>query len=169
MACFRGNQEKFYGEVLLLDETKISLTAERGIKVSENFLFMISSDETSLISLVSEVKSVLSSEILKGGGHLEPGVFSPEPGWSWILRFEILWQQTSDGDNMKLTWNSFTEFYRNVNNKFVFVSALVESFKNSVTTSRAQQVFFLLCSILRFLSKCEKCVRNKMYYYYHYY
>ncbi|GAA6233433.1 band 4.1-like protein 4A isoform X1 [Lates japonicus] len=34
MACFRGNREEFYGEVLLLDETKILLTAERGIKKS---------------------------------------------------------------------------------------------------------------------------------------
>ncbi|GAA6233434.1 band 4.1-like protein 4 isoform X1 [Lates japonicus] len=33
MACFRGNREEFYGEVLLLDETKILLTAERGIKL----------------------------------------------------------------------------------------------------------------------------------------
>uniref|UniRef100_A0A671VYU9 FERM domain-containing protein n=1 Tax=Sparus aurata TaxID=8175 RepID=A0A671VYU9_SPAAU len=34
MACFRGNREEFYGEVLLLDERKIILTAERGIKKS---------------------------------------------------------------------------------------------------------------------------------------
>ena len=40
MACFRGNREEFYGEVLLLDEKKITLMAEQGIKVSENFLFL---------------------------------------------------------------------------------------------------------------------------------
>ncbi|XP_074473646.1 band 4.1-like protein 4 [Sebastes fasciatus] len=34
MACFRGNWEEFYGEVLLLDERKITLTAEQGIKKS---------------------------------------------------------------------------------------------------------------------------------------
>uniref|UniRef100_A0A3B4X0L7 FERM domain-containing protein n=1 Tax=Seriola lalandi dorsalis TaxID=1841481 RepID=A0A3B4X0L7_SERLL len=34
MACFRGNQEEFYGEVLLLDERKITLTDEKGIKKS---------------------------------------------------------------------------------------------------------------------------------------
>ncbi|XP_044030970.1 band 4.1-like protein 4 isoform X2 [Siniperca chuatsi] len=34
MACFRGNREEFYGEVLLLDERKITLTAEQGIKKS---------------------------------------------------------------------------------------------------------------------------------------
>ncbi|TMS00880.1 Multidrug resistance-associated protein 6, partial [Larimichthys crocea] len=34
MACFRGNREDFYGEVLLLDERKIMLTAEQGIKKS---------------------------------------------------------------------------------------------------------------------------------------
>ncbi|XP_070707190.1 band 4.1-like protein 4 [Pempheris klunzingeri] len=34
MACFCGNREEFYGEVLLLDERKITLTAERGIKTS---------------------------------------------------------------------------------------------------------------------------------------
>lgn len=40
MACFCGNREEFYGEVLLLDETKMTLTSERGIKVSKNFLFV---------------------------------------------------------------------------------------------------------------------------------
>ncbi|XP_040014051.1 band 4.1-like protein 4A [Xiphias gladius] len=34
MACFHGNWEEFYGEVLLLDERKITLTAERGFKKS---------------------------------------------------------------------------------------------------------------------------------------
>eukprot|EP00064_Thunnus_orientalis_P024984 superscaffoldBa00011633_g25308 len=34
MACFRGNREDFYGEVLLLDERKITLTAEQGVKKS---------------------------------------------------------------------------------------------------------------------------------------
>ncbi|XP_068560820.1 band 4.1-like protein 4 isoform X2 [Cebidichthys violaceus] len=34
MACFRGNWDEFYGEVLLLDERKMTLTAERGIKKS---------------------------------------------------------------------------------------------------------------------------------------
>ncbi|XP_075993436.1 band 4.1-like protein 4 isoform X2 [Genypterus blacodes] len=34
MACFRGNREEFYGEVLLLDEQKLSLTAEQGVKKS---------------------------------------------------------------------------------------------------------------------------------------
>uniref|UniRef100_A0A667YSY0 FERM domain-containing protein n=1 Tax=Myripristis murdjan TaxID=586833 RepID=A0A667YSY0_9TELE len=34
MACFRGNREEFYCEVLLLDETKICLTNEQGIKKS---------------------------------------------------------------------------------------------------------------------------------------
>ncbi|XP_035523318.1 band 4.1-like protein 4 [Morone saxatilis] len=34
MACFRGNREEFYGEVLLLDERKMTLTAEQGIKKS---------------------------------------------------------------------------------------------------------------------------------------
>ncbi|KAM8743068.1 band 4.1-like protein 4 isoform 2-T2 [Acanthopagrus schlegelii] len=34
MACFRGNREEFYGEVLLLDEKKITLMAEQGIKKS---------------------------------------------------------------------------------------------------------------------------------------
>ncbi|XP_069370255.1 band 4.1-like protein 4 isoform X2 [Paralichthys olivaceus] len=33
MACFRGNQE-FYGEILLLDDTKITLMTEQGIKRS---------------------------------------------------------------------------------------------------------------------------------------
>ncbi|XP_034457484.1 band 4.1-like protein 4 isoform X1 [Hippoglossus hippoglossus] len=33
MACFRGNQE-FYGEVLLLDDSKITLMTEQGIKKS---------------------------------------------------------------------------------------------------------------------------------------
>uniref|UniRef100_A0A3Q2XC24 FERM domain-containing protein n=1 Tax=Haplochromis burtoni TaxID=8153 RepID=A0A3Q2XC24_HAPBU len=34
MACFRGNREEFYGEVLLLDNRKLSLTVEQGIKRS---------------------------------------------------------------------------------------------------------------------------------------
>ncbi|XP_059213677.1 band 4.1-like protein 4 [Centropristis striata] len=34
MACFRGNWEEFYGEVLLLDERKMTLTSEQGIKKS---------------------------------------------------------------------------------------------------------------------------------------
>ncbi|XP_034402072.1 band 4.1-like protein 4 [Cyclopterus lumpus] len=34
MACFRGNWDEFYGEVLLLDERKMTLTAEQGIKKS---------------------------------------------------------------------------------------------------------------------------------------
>ncbi|XP_034457486.1 band 4.1-like protein 4 isoform X2 [Hippoglossus hippoglossus] len=34
MACFRGNQE-FYGEVLLLDDSKITLMTEQGIKSSK--------------------------------------------------------------------------------------------------------------------------------------
>ncbi|XP_033935821.1 band 4.1-like protein 4, partial [Pseudochaenichthys georgianus] len=34
MACFRGNREDFYGEVLLLDESKLCLTSEQGIKKS---------------------------------------------------------------------------------------------------------------------------------------
>ncbi|KAL3049796.1 hypothetical protein OYC64_009117 [Pagothenia borchgrevinki] len=34
MACFRGNREDFYGEVLLLDERKLCLTSEQGIKKS---------------------------------------------------------------------------------------------------------------------------------------
>ncbi|XP_067430292.1 band 4.1-like protein 4 [Thunnus thynnus] len=34
MACFRGNREDFYGEVLLLDGRKITLTAEQGVKKS---------------------------------------------------------------------------------------------------------------------------------------
>ncbi|XP_071328270.1 band 4.1-like protein 4 [Trachinotus anak] len=34
MTCFCGNREDFYGEVLLLDEKKITLTDERGIKKS---------------------------------------------------------------------------------------------------------------------------------------
>lgn len=37
MACFRGNREEFYGEVLLLDDTKITLKPEQGIKVSLDF------------------------------------------------------------------------------------------------------------------------------------
>ncbi|KAJ4919640.1 hypothetical protein JOQ06_002081 [Pogonophryne albipinna] len=32
MGCFRGNREDFYGEVLLLDERKLCLTSEQGIK-----------------------------------------------------------------------------------------------------------------------------------------
>ncbi|CAI5665971.1 unnamed protein product [Oreochromis niloticus] len=34
MACFRGNREEFYGEVLLLDNRKLTLTVEQGIKRS---------------------------------------------------------------------------------------------------------------------------------------
>ncbi|KAM6975886.1 band 4.1-like protein 4 [Tautogolabrus adspersus] len=34
MTCFRGNREEFYGEVLLLDERKITLTGEQGLKKS---------------------------------------------------------------------------------------------------------------------------------------
>ncbi|KAM8828446.1 band 4.1-like protein 4 isoform 2-T3 [Spinachia spinachia] len=34
MACFRGNCDEFYGEVLLLDERKMTLTAEQGFKKS---------------------------------------------------------------------------------------------------------------------------------------
>ncbi|XP_047426402.1 band 4.1-like protein 4 [Mugil cephalus] len=34
MACFRGNREEFYGEVLLLDERKMLLSAEHGITKS---------------------------------------------------------------------------------------------------------------------------------------
>ncbi|XP_028274411.1 band 4.1-like protein 4 isoform X2 [Parambassis ranga] len=34
MACFRGNREEFYGEVLLLDDRKMTLTAEQSIKKS---------------------------------------------------------------------------------------------------------------------------------------
>ncbi|KAM4634165.1 band 4.1-like protein 4 [Polymixia lowei] len=34
MSCFRGTGEEFYCEVLLLDDTKIALTAEQGIKIS---------------------------------------------------------------------------------------------------------------------------------------
>ncbi|XP_068430717.1 band 4.1-like protein 4 [Clinocottus analis] len=34
MACFRGNWDEFYGEVLLLDERKMTLTSEQGIKKS---------------------------------------------------------------------------------------------------------------------------------------
>ncbi|XP_054468867.1 band 4.1-like protein 4 isoform X2 [Anoplopoma fimbria] len=34
MSCFRGNWDDFYGEVLLLDERKITLTSEQGIKKS---------------------------------------------------------------------------------------------------------------------------------------
>ncbi|XP_056147157.1 LOW QUALITY PROTEIN: band 4.1-like protein 4 [Lampris incognitus] len=34
MTCFRGDREEFYCEVLLLDESKIALTAEQGIKKS---------------------------------------------------------------------------------------------------------------------------------------
>ncbi|XP_008324443.1 band 4.1-like protein 4 [Cynoglossus semilaevis] len=34
MACFRGNREEFYGEVLLLDDTKITLKPEQGMKKS---------------------------------------------------------------------------------------------------------------------------------------
>ncbi|KAM9307140.1 band 4.1-like protein 4 [Pholidichthys leucotaenia] len=34
MACFRGNREEFYGEVLLLDDRKLTLTVEQGIKRS---------------------------------------------------------------------------------------------------------------------------------------
>ncbi|XP_041666974.1 band 4.1-like protein 4 [Cheilinus undulatus] len=34
MTCFRGNREEFYGEVLLLDERKIALTGEQGLKKS---------------------------------------------------------------------------------------------------------------------------------------
>lgn len=37
MACFRGNREEFYGEVLLLDDTKITLKPEQGMKVSLDF------------------------------------------------------------------------------------------------------------------------------------
>ncbi|XP_045922877.1 band 4.1-like protein 4 isoform X1 [Micropterus dolomieu] len=41
MACFRGNREEFYGEVLLLDERKITLTAERGIKKSSKAMAIL--------------------------------------------------------------------------------------------------------------------------------
>ncbi|XP_069556872.1 band 4.1-like protein 4 isoform X2 [Brachyistius frenatus] len=34
MACFRGKREEFYGEVLLLDERKMTLTSEQGIEKS---------------------------------------------------------------------------------------------------------------------------------------
>ncbi|XP_062414987.1 band 4.1-like protein 4A [Pungitius pungitius] len=34
MACFRGNWDEFYGEVLLLDERKMTLGAEQGFKKS---------------------------------------------------------------------------------------------------------------------------------------
>uniref|UniRef100_A0A3Q2NZK4 FERM domain-containing protein n=1 Tax=Fundulus heteroclitus TaxID=8078 RepID=A0A3Q2NZK4_FUNHE len=34
MMCFRGNRDEFYGEVLLLDGRKLTLTSEQGITVS---------------------------------------------------------------------------------------------------------------------------------------
>uniref|UniRef100_A0A3Q3N1T0 FERM domain-containing protein n=1 Tax=Labrus bergylta TaxID=56723 RepID=A0A3Q3N1T0_9LABR len=34
LTCFRGNREEFYGEVLLLDERKITLTGNQGLKKS---------------------------------------------------------------------------------------------------------------------------------------
>ncbi|XP_055081571.1 band 4.1-like protein 4 [Periophthalmus magnuspinnatus] len=34
MACFRGNRKEFYGEVTLLDESRLSLSADSGLKQS---------------------------------------------------------------------------------------------------------------------------------------
>ncbi|MED6259326.1 hypothetical protein ATANTOWER_020967 [Ataeniobius toweri] len=34
MMCFRGNWDEFYGEALLLDSRRMTLTSEQGIKTS---------------------------------------------------------------------------------------------------------------------------------------
>ncbi|MEQ2281916.1 hypothetical protein AMECASPLE_035226 [Ameca splendens] len=39
MMCFHGNWDEFYGEVLLLDGRRMTLTSEQGIKVSVHLLF----------------------------------------------------------------------------------------------------------------------------------
>ncbi|KAF7659706.1 hypothetical protein LDENG_00294020 [Lucifuga dentata] len=41
MTCFHGNREEFYGEVLLLDEKKISLTPEQRIKKSSKAALLL--------------------------------------------------------------------------------------------------------------------------------
>ncbi|XP_035995745.1 band 4.1-like protein 4 isoform X2 [Fundulus heteroclitus] len=40
MMCFRGNRDEFYGEVLLLDGRKLTLTSEQGITVSVHLVVL---------------------------------------------------------------------------------------------------------------------------------
>ncbi|XP_060916811.1 band 4.1-like protein 4 isoform X2 [Labrus mixtus] len=54
LTCFRGNREEFYGEVLLLDERKITLTGNQGLKKSSRAAVIL--DQVFSLLQVEEVE-----------------------------------------------------------------------------------------------------------------